>query len=114
MRSIAASIQDGAAAAARVLSKLVPGEKITLEPLVSEVDPLKCSACGICTAACPFGAVGRDPETRRSRVAEALCRGCGTCAAACPSGAIRARHFTKQQILAEVRGLLDTTEQKGA
>jgi heterodisulfide reductase subunit A len=114
MRSIAASIQDGAAAAARALSGLVPGEKITLEPLVSEVDPLKCSACGICMAACPFGAVGRDPETRRSRVAAALCRGCGTCAAACPSGAIRARHFTKRQILAEVRGLLDATEQKGA
>jgi len=39
-------------------------------------------------------------------VNEALCKGCGTCVAACPAGAIAGRHFTTQEILAEIEGVL--------
>ena len=105
-RTIAASIQDGAAAAARVLSQLVPGEKIALEPLASEVDDSLCSGCRVCRALCPYGAITGDGEGGKSAVIAALCRGCGTCAAACPSGAIRARNFTTGQLVAEIEGLL--------
>jgi heterodisulfide reductase subunit A len=109
-RTIAAAIQDGAAAAARILSKLIPGEKLTLECLVSEVDADRCGRCGICVSCCPFGAVGRGPDGGASKVEPALCRGCGTCAAACPSGAITARHFTSRQILVELGGLLSSED----
>ena len=37
---------------------------------------------------------------------EALCKGCGTCVAACPSGAIIGKHFTAEQIMAEIEGVL--------
>ena len=34
------------------------------------------------------------------------CKGCGTCVAACPSAAITHRHFTNEQINAELEGIL--------
>ena len=37
---------------------------------------------------------------------DALCKGCGTCAAACPAAAITARHFSDEQIVAQIEGLL--------
>jgi heterodisulfide reductase subunit A len=112
-RSIAASIEDGAAAAARILSRLVPGEKIPLEPLTSAVDETLCSDCGICRCSCPYGAITRDRELGVSRVVAAICRGCGTCAAACPSGAIKAKHFTGGQLAEEIRSLLQIPHPSG-
>ena len=42
-----------------------------------------------------------------ARVNEALCQGCGTCAGACPSKAITLRHFTDQQLVAEMIGAMN-------
>jgi heterodisulfide reductase subunit A len=39
-------------------------------------------------------------------VNEAKCKGCGSCAAYCPSGAAKVRHFTDQQVFAEIEGIL--------
>lgn len=112
-RSIAASIRDGAAASARILSRLIPGERIALETMVAEVDETRCSSCGTCRAACPFGAVVVAPEKGVSEVITALCRGCGTCAAACPSGAISATHFTDEQISREIVALFAEDSHRG-
>ena len=116
-RTIAQSIRDGAAAAGLVHASLVPGERRLVEPLAAFVEAAICGGCGICVAACPFGAIslgGRDEpappaQAARSRkaVVEAVhCRGCGTCAAACPTGAASAPHFTRAQIEAEISELL--------
>ena len=35
-----------------------------------------------------------------------LCIQCGTCTASCPNGAITSRHFTTEQIMAEIEGML--------
>ena len=47
------------------------------------------------------GMHARRGHTSRGR-GHILCRGCGTCVAACPSGAARARHFTDEQLHAEI------------
>jgi len=39
-------------------------------------------------------------------VITALCQGCGTCVAACPSSAINGAHFTNEQVLSEIEGIL--------
>jgi heterodisulfide reductase subunit A len=105
-RSIRESIRDGAAAAGRVLATLVAGERRTLEPLSAEVEAARCGACGVCISTCPYGAVSRDPATGKARVEPVHCHGCGSCAAACPTGAASARHYTREQIAAEIRALL--------
>jgi len=105
-RTIHQAIRDGAAAAGQVLAALAPGGRKVLEPLAADIETSLCGGCGICSAACPFGAVSVVPGLGRARVEAIHCRGCGTCAAACPTGAASARHFTREQIVAEIGALL--------
>jgi len=90
-----------------VLSRLVPGEKISLEPTIAEVNKDLCSGCKTCIEVCPYRAISYDEEEKRAVVSEMLCRGCGVCVATCPSGAIKAKHFTDKQISSEIEGLLE-------
>ncbi|MCS7261627.1 MAG: 4Fe-4S dicluster domain-containing protein, partial [Anaerolineae bacterium] len=39
-------------------------------------------------------------------VITALCQGCGACVAACPSAAITGAHFTDEQLMAQIEGML--------
>jgi heterodisulfide reductase subunit A len=52
--------------------------------------------------------VKKDVEKGVAVVNQALCKGCGTCAAACPSGAMKGKHFTREQIVAEIRAAFAT------
>lgn len=100
------SVTMAQAAVGRALSRLVPGRTIELETMVSYIDPDLCAGCKMCISTCPYKAIRFDREKRKSIVNEAICRGCGTCAATCPSNAITARHFTNDQLIAEVKGVL--------
>ncbi|HBG07155.1 MAG: hypothetical protein A2075_08190 [Geobacteraceae bacterium GWC2_58_44] len=94
------------AASGCILSQLVEGRKLRLDPLFAAVDPRRCSGCKVCVKLCPYRAVGFDSETGAACVNAVLCHGCGTCVAACPAGAIKANHFTGEMILAEIEGAL--------
>ena len=52
----------------------------------ARVDPGKCTGCGKCAEACPFGAI--EIRDGVAIVNETLCRGCRACASVCPTGAI--------------------------
>jgi heterodisulfide reductase subunit A len=105
-RQIGEAIRDGAAAAGRVLSSLMPGERRELEPLAVQIDPTLCGGCGICVASCPSHAVAQSAETGKAHVEPAHCHACGTCSAACPTGAAMSPHFTREQLSAELAALL--------
>ena len=94
------------AAAAEVLSLLSRGE-VVISPTTAVVDDRLCSGCKTCISLCPYSAISfvSQDTTGVAEINEALCKGCGTCVAACPAGAITARHFSDQQILAEIEGL---------
>jgi len=104
-KDIPDTVAQASAAAARALANAVRGT-VEIEPTTAVVDEEICGGCRTCNPLCPFGAISFVEEARVSRVNEALCKGCGVCAAACPSGAISARHFTTQQLLAEIEGAL--------
>jgi heterodisulfide reductase subunit A len=112
-RDVPDAVAHASAAAGQCLSLLSRG-LVTVSPTVAFVDEELCSGCRVCIPLCPYSAISffSHNGTGVARVNEALCKGCGTCVAACPAGAITARHFTDQQIVAEIEGLLHSLEQE--
>ncbi|MBN2529043.1 MAG: CoB--CoM heterodisulfide reductase iron-sulfur subunit A family protein [Deltaproteobacteria bacterium] len=101
------SVLGAKAASGDVLSRLVPGKKLTLKSMVAHTSSDVCSGCGVCLQVCPYHAVRIDPEKKDvAQVNEVLCQGCGTCVATCPSGAASARHFTEEQLNVEIAEVL--------
>ncbi|MHC4307639.1 MAG: FAD-dependent oxidoreductase, partial [Planctomycetota bacterium] len=104
-KDIPDTVAQGAGAAARALSILYKGE-VEIEPITAVINKDFCSGCKICNNICPYSAIEFRAEENVSEVVEELCKGCGTCVAACPAGAIKGAHFTDEQILAEIDGIL--------
>jgi len=103
-KDIKDSVCQAGAAASRAGALLNAG-RITIEAITSVIDPEVCSKCGLCASVCPYGAITwRKGEV--AAVVEAACAGCGSCGATCTFGAITMRHFTDDQLLAQVRATL--------
>ena len=108
-KDIPYSVAQGSAAAARAAT-ILSKEKWKIEPIVAVVDPENCRntrvKCGICVKACPYGAIEAN-EGEAAKVRTATCHGCGTCVAECPADAIQQKHFTDDQIFAQIRTALE-------
>jgi heterodisulfide reductase subunit A len=102
------SVTQAGAAAARA-QIILNQPSIRLEPVVAHIDPELCKACGRCVRVCPFHAItGGDAKQKvKATVVEAMCQGCGTCAPECNFEAVTIRHFTDQQMLAQIDAALD-------
>ena len=99
------SVAQGAAAAARVAGLIQQGT-VMMEPVRATIDQDKCSGCRICNNMCPYNAIVFHEDRNVSEVITALCQGCGTCVASCPSGIISGAHFTNDQVVSEIEGIL--------
>ena len=104
-KDIPDTVAQASAAAARVLSMISKGS-VEIESAIAVIDEELCSGCRICNDLCSYKAIAYDEEKKVSHINEALCKGCGTCVAACPSGAITGRHFTTEQVMSEIEGVL--------
>jgi heterodisulfide reductase subunit A len=104
-KDIPDTVAQASAAAARVLSVISKGV-VELEAATAVVDEQLCSGCKTCIDLCPYKAISFIDDKKVASINEALCKGCGTCGAACPAGAIVSKHFTTEQILAQVEGVL--------
>ena len=101
------SVAQGSAAAAKVCG-LLSKDALAMEPMVANVNPMKCVGCLLCQQVCPFNAI--DSEVLRdgrtvAKINEGLCKGCGLCVTSCRPGAINLRGFSNQQLLAQVKAL---------
>ena len=105
-KDIPDSVAQARAAAARILAT-INKSRVEVEVTTAVVNEDICCGCQTCISVCPYTAIRFDEEKKVSVVNEVLCKGCGTCGSACPTGAIRAQHFTDQQILSQINGLLD-------
>ncbi len=104
-KDIPDTVAQASAAAARAMAIITKGS-VEIEPTTAFIDEKLCSGCRTCISLCPYNAISFNEDKKVSVINEAMCKGCGTCAAACPSGAITARHFTTEQIMSELEGVL--------
>ncbi len=104
-KDIPDTVAQASAAAAEVLAMIGKG-KVEIEAATAVVDERICSGCQLCSLVCPYSAISFDEKKEVCRVNEALCKGCGACVGACPSDAISQNHFTNEQILAQMEGML--------
>jgi len=100
---ITESISQGYAAAARA-STIISHDTIEVEGATSflpDYNKSLCTGCEVCIKVCPYNAISKNEEGDIV-ITQVLCHGCGVCGATCTNHAIIIRHFTDQQILAEI------------
>jgi len=103
--AIPETVAQAAATASRSAGLINQGT-VLMEPVRASIDADHCSGCRICNNLCPYSAIIFHEEEQVSEVVTAMCQGCGTCVAACPSAAISGAHFTREQLMAQIEGLL--------
>ncbi len=103
-RDVPDTVAHAGAAASMALALLDKGE-VTISPTVSYVLTRYCTGCAKCVIVCPYTALSLG-EDGKAGVNAALCKGCGSCAAACPSDAIMPLHFTDDQLVGQIMGVL--------
>jgi len=99
-KDIGESVSQAYAVSSRAAGPMA-NRKVRTEAITAVVDRDRCVGCRMCEKLCPYGA--HRIEEGKSTVIDALCKGCGVCAAACLRRAITMRHFTDDQIMAEIK-----------
>jgi heterodisulfide reductase subunit A len=110
-KDIKDSVTQASAAAARAGILMAKGH-VTVEAITPITFPEKCKACGLCVKVCPYNAISLNKDLKRVEIIEAACGGCGTCAAECNFGALTQKHFTDEQIIAQIDAITENEPEK--
>jgi heterodisulfide reductase subunit A len=102
-KNLPESVASALSAASKSAALLKKGY-VDLEPFIATIDPKRCSWCGECLEACPYGAIEQVSVEGKevASVNESLCKGGGTCVPACPENAIDLVGYTDAQISAMI------------
>jgi heterodisulfide reductase subunit A len=110
-KDIKDSVTQASAAAARAGILMAKGQ-VTVEAITPITFPEKCKVCGLCVKVCPYNAISLNKDLKRVEIIEAACGGCGTCAAECNFGALTQKHFTDEQITAQIDAITENEPEK--
>ncbi len=106
-KTAAESVASALAGVSKSAALLLKGY-VDLEPFVAEVDSAKCTWCGKCEEACPYGAIEKvkyeDKEV--AKVIPSLCKGGGACVPVCPEDAIDLKGNTDEQVKSAIDALI--------
>ncbi len=97
------TINQAYGAAGRVLT-LLSHDIVVASGSVCEIDEKRCMGCGACVEVCTYGALElRETKAGKKVVINpVLCKGDGLCNSKCPTGAIVLKHYTDDEIAAEI------------
>jgi heterodisulfide reductase subunit A-like polyferredoxin len=111
---ISESISQAKAAAARAVTLLSRGY-VSVLPIISSVDEATCFGCGLCESLCAYSAirVGETDHGDKAETIAASCKGCGVCSASCPQKAITMRHFSDEELVAQIAALIPIRKRVG-
>ncbi len=107
-KMIKETLEQAYGAAGRALTVL-SHDTVTASGSVCDVLEKSCIGCGECVTACTYGAI----ELNKTRLGEkavvnpVLCKGCGLCCSKCPTSAIQLKHFTDEEIEAQIDALVE-------
>ncbi len=97
------TIEQAYGAAGRVLT-LLSHDTVVASGSICEVAEKQCIGCGACITACTYGAIQlrQTRQGEKAAVNPVLCKGDGLCVAMCPTAAIQLKHFTDEEIVAQI------------
>jgi heterodisulfide reductase subunit A len=102
-KPIPETIGQAYGAAGRTVT-LLAQDTVTASGSVCEVREQDCVSCGACITACAYGAIAfcETPKGKKAHVNPILCKGDGLCTSKCPTGAIGLKHYTDDEVFAEI------------
>jgi heterodisulfide reductase subunit A len=102
-KHLSETIAQAYGAAGRVIGVLSKNS-VTATGAICDVNESACVACGGCISACTYDAIDfyETARGKKARVNPVLCKGDGLCNAKCPTGAIFLKHYTDEEIFAQI------------
>jgi heterodisulfide reductase subunit A len=102
-KHISETISQAYGAAGRAATILTK-DSVIASGAICQVKENECVACGACISVCKYGAIELvdTPQGKKASVNPILCKGDGLCNSKCPTGAISLKHFTDEEIFAQI------------
>lgn len=108
---IKTAMEQGRAAAGRIIADLPVGAELEVLPARVQVDPARCSGCMLCVGLCPEQAIEPASDRAGVSVRDLLCSGCGVCIASCPARALHGSESSSAALSAELKGTLENSKE---
>jgi heterodisulfide reductase subunit A len=107
-KHISEAIGQAYGAAGRALT-LLSHDTVIASGSICEVDEKKCMGCGACAEACTYSAIDlyETRQGKKARMNPVLCKGDGLCNTKCPTGAIQLKHYTDEQLIAQIDSAIE-------
>jgi len=102
-KHISETISQAYGAAGRAATVLTK-DSVAASGAICDVNESACVSCGACISVCTYDAIDfhETPLGKKAKVNSILCKGDGLCCSRCPTGAISLKHFTDEEIFAQI------------